>query len=477
MRPISARESQVSTTRPTITTEANSIVGNTHVGLDPDLLDREGRHAADHHRRHEHEQNGIEEPAARPAVADDERDDQRRERQPGRGRRRDAREEVLHPARPVAASISVLKRARRKAQQVANSIAMRPADPAYIVQRPQIGQDRGRHAEAQEVRETVELGAELAGQVEHPGRAAVQTVQDDGGARAAPPRARTAVQSVADRGHPGAQAEDGEHVGHEVHQPRRRQPHPAATLSQHHQLGAPLTPGLVAAQIGQDGLARHRALADQDQGLDPVRQVDVAAAAEPDQADPLAGRQLGPLADERRRCAAPRAPRSGPARLAAVTRRDREGLALVLVGRLVEGGVEELAGMTGQPDDPARHRRPVHMDIEHVHEDADAGQRGCPQAQLRRRDARGGRHHHAVGGAHHQRGSSGVTRAGSRKKYAHHAVARRPSQNSGCQNQPSTSDIAKNAAMNGQPARWIGASTEPKVPACAMMCRYRLQSR
>src|SRR3712207_7779633 len=37
----------------------------------------------------------------------------------------------------------------------------------------------------------------------------------------------------------------------------------------------------------------------QDQGLHALRQVDVAAAAEPDKADALAGGELGPLVDER----------------------------------------------------------------------------------------------------------------------------------------------------------------------------------
>ena len=65
--------------------------------------------------------------------------------------------------------------------------------------------------------------------------------------------------------------------------------HPAVATVAASSAGAPLALGLVAEQVGQHGLAGDRPLAHQHQRLDALRQVDVAAAAEADQADPLAG--------------------------------------------------------------------------------------------------------------------------------------------------------------------------------------------
>ena len=87
-----------------------------------------------------------------------------------------------------------------------------------------------------------------------------------------------------------------------------------SAMAEHHQPARPWRFGLVAEQIGQHGLAGNVRWPDQDQRLDALGQVDVAAAAEADQADPLARLQAGTLLDERRRSGARPARRSARGR-------------------------------------------------------------------------------------------------------------------------------------------------------------------
>ena len=150
------------------------------------------------------------------------------------------------------------------------------------------------------------------------------------------------------------------------------------------------------------------------QGLDPDRQVDVAAAAEPDQADPLAGCESAPSPTNAtmRRATSPAiwtSPTSEPSRVAIA--KDWRSFSS---DALSKGGVQ--AGRhDGRVGRPGPLPGPVHMDIEHVHEDTNTGQRGCPQAQLRRRDTGAVATTTPSAGLTTNRESAGVTRTGSRR--------------------------------------------------------------
>ncbi|CAH1651816.1 hypothetical protein BOSEA31B_10697 [Hyphomicrobiales bacterium] len=114
------------------------------------------------------------------------------------------------------------------------------------------------------------------------------------------------------------------------------------------------------------------------------RQIDVDARTEADQAEALAGRQRVALLDEGHDAAG-----NQPGDLHdaddAGGRLDRQRVALVVVARLVELGIEEEAGRIGDLGDAAGHRRAVHMAVEDVHEDRDARHRLGRQLELRRR--------------------------------------------------------------------------------------------
>src|SRR6187401_3532430 len=98
------------------------------------------------------------------------------------------------------------------------------------------------------------------------------------------------------------------------------------------------------------------------------RQIDVEARAEADHADALAGGErlslFGPAHD---------APRDQAGDLyyadTAFVGCDQEGVAFVVLARLVEIGIEEFSRRVGDALDPAGHRRAVHVAVEHAHED------------------------------------------------------------------------------------------------------------
>ena len=48
-------------------------------------------------------------------------------------------------------------------------------------------------------------------------------------------------------------------------------------------------------------------------------------------------------------------------------------LALIVLARLVEVGIDEFSGHIGDPLDPARNRRAIDVHVEHAHEDRHAG--------------------------------------------------------------------------------------------------------
>ena len=71
-------------------------------------------------------------------------------------------------------------------------------------------------------------------------------------------------------------------------------------------------------------------------------------------------------------------------------------LALVLFARLVEVGVEELAGNIGHAAHCATDRRAVDVDVEHAHEHADPGAGALAEFKLGRRSDVGDRLDDAV---------------------------------------------------------------------------------
>src|ERR1700693_575867 len=104
--------------------------------------------------------------------------------------------------------------------------------------------------------------------------------------------------------------------------------------------------GIARRQIGDDGLARDRALAFRHQRPHPFRQVDVAPRTEADHADALAGADLLPFAHEGDDAPGDEAGdlhhADAPARTG-----NEQTIALVVLARLVEIGVEEFAGAIG----------------------------------------------------------------------------------------------------------------------------------
>ena len=76
---------------------------------------------------------------------------------------------------------------------------------------------------------------------------------------------------------------------------------------------------------------------------------------------------------------------------------DDDAVALVVLARLVEIGVEEKAGVIGDALDAALDRRAIHMAVEHRHEDRHALQRPHAEPELGRRRGEAGEADDAVG--------------------------------------------------------------------------------
>ncbi len=75
-------------------------------------------------------------------------------------------------------------------------------------------------------------------------------------------------------------------------------------------------------------------------------------------------------------------------------------LTLVLLCRLVEARIKELAGMVVRIDDPAGNGRTVHMHIKDIHEDGDAPPFSCGKIKLGRNWRHIRRQHTPVGRRH-----------------------------------------------------------------------------
>src|SRR5689334_21202262 len=99
-------------------------------------------------------------------------------------------------------------------------------------------------------------------------------------------------------------------------------------------------PGIGEPEIGQNGLAGNRGLSLRHQRRGALGQVDIDTRAETDQAEAFAGSEALPLADERDDAARDQARDLNHAD-AAMRRRDRERVALVVLARLVELGIDE----------------------------------------------------------------------------------------------------------------------------------------
>src|ERR1700730_4599087 len=156
---------------------------------------------------------------------------------------------------------------------------------------------------------------------------------------------------------------------------------------------------VAGGKVGNDRFTRDRGLSLGDERPYALGQVDVHARAEADHADALAGADARALAHETDDSARdqPRDLHHADARLVAG---DDEAIALVVLARLVEVGVEENTMVIDHALDLARERAAVHVTVEHAHEDRYAWQRPLAQPQLLRRHRVDDAAHPSVGGSH-----------------------------------------------------------------------------
>ena len=165
-------------------------------------------------------------------------------------------------------------------------------------------------------------------------------------------------------------------------------------------------------------LAADHGLAFQHQGQHALRQIEIGAAAEADDAEAARppGHESPSFTSQRMR----RAMRPGDLHdrdLPPVGQADGERVALVLVRRLVEIGAEELAVAIGDAGHRAVRRHAVHMHVEHREENRDAPAGQGAEAEFRRRHGERDADDMAVGRRQqHVPGRGGGKRSGSRKK-------------------------------------------------------------
>src|ERR1700729_1970562 len=101
--------------------------------------------------------------------------------------------------------------------------------------------------------------------------------------------------------------------------------------------------GVAAVKVGDDGFAGDGDLALGDEWPSAVREIDIDPGAEPDHADPLAGADGGALPHERHDAPGDEAGDLHDSDACPVRGPDQEAVALVIVARLVEIGIEEQA--------------------------------------------------------------------------------------------------------------------------------------
>ena len=217
--------------------------------------------------------------------------------------------------------------------------------PAHVRrpgERGLVDDERGRHAEVDEVGERVELGPELARHVQLPGEEPVEPVDQRGEDDERRRRLETVGIGQPQRGQAGAEAEQR----HEVRQELQQQNAVVAVHAVGHGVGhghltVPGARGLPGREVGQHGFSGDHGLPHGDEGRHALRQVDVEPRAEADEAEALARPQpvaLGGEADD--------APRHQARDLdhrqrPAVVELDADGVALVVLARLVQRGVDK----------------------------------------------------------------------------------------------------------------------------------------
>src|SRR5690606_35652800 len=107
------------------------------------------------------------------------------------------------------------------------------------------------------------------------------------------------------------------------------------------------------ADLREDRLAGDRALAEQHLRRSAGGQIDVDPAAEADQADALAGGDAVPRLDPGHDPPRDQPGDLGEGDLRAIVRLDQDVLALIVLARLVEVGIEKLAGDVDDAPDRA----------------------------------------------------------------------------------------------------------------------------
>ena len=171
------------------------------------------RDAADQQPGDDDEESPHHRRLAEEGVAHQEGQDHRQQHQAGPGRCRNAGEEVIGPGRPFGLFESGVEAGQPERAADAEQKHQHPSEAPGLLHAPQVQHDRGRDAEADEVGKRIELGAELAGALEHAGDAPVQGVEDGGDDDGDDRRLPLVLQAEAHRGHAGRQRQHGEDVG------------------------------------------------------------------------------------------------------------------------------------------------------------------------------------------------------------------------------------------------------------------------
>src|SRR6478672_804100 len=130
--------------------------------------------------------------------------------------------------------------------------------------------------------------------------------------------------------------------------------------------------GRVYPDLCNDRLAGDRPLAEQDLRRRARRQINVDAAAEADKSDALARLDVIALADEGEDPPRDQSRDLRHSNLQPIPAFDQKVLALIVLARLVEVGVDELAWYIGDTADSAGNGRPIYVDVEDAHENRDA---------------------------------------------------------------------------------------------------------
>src|SRR6185437_15872918 len=138
---------------------------------------------------------------------------------------------------------------------------------------------------------------------------------------------------------------------------------------------------VIEAKISQDGFAGDGGLAFGNQRHGPLGQEHVQARTETNEAEALADAEPLPFANKANDAACHQ-----PSNLdhpdAPVWCRDDEGIAFIVLARLVELGVDEYARPIRDAVDPSRDRATIDVTVEDTHEDRDPRQRPVAEAEL-----------------------------------------------------------------------------------------------